>query len=274
MLVDVIICVLVGPVNLRASKRRAIIGCGNRSFTGRRDFGVDDLETNLVFGRRRGSDGICILGPTVSGRAILENFRANGREVDCFVDPEGKFRKDAWAGLPVVSLGEEDDLSELRQRGLREFAIVSGAASSRSRLFAACCDAGLKPVTLIHPTATVMSDVELGDGVIIGARALVGVKAVIGANCTVGMGSIVNHECSLDDHTTIGARVTLGMQAHIGERTFLGDGVTVLPARRIGQGVVVVSGSVITQDIPADSIVAGVPAKLIRRKRSAVGTEP
>ena len=57
------------------------------------------MRLKKLFPGRRGHGGICILGPTPSGRMILENFRANGREVDCFVDPQGKFRGDSWAGL-------------------------------------------------------------------------------------------------------------------------------------------------------------------------------
>jgi len=223
--------------------------------------------------RRRQSDGVFILGPTGSGRAILENFRANGREVDCFVDPQGKFRGDSWAGLPVVKLDGEEELPELRRLGLEEFAIVSGAPASRRRLLLACAAAGLRPVTLVHPTAVVMADARLGEGCVIGARALVGPATVLEENCLVGMGSIVDHTCALAAHVIVGAGVRVGHEGRIEEGAFLGDGVTTLPGRRIGAGAVIVSGSVITQDVPADSVAAGVPARLIRRKRTVVGTE-
>ncbi len=218
--------------------------------------------------RRRGSGGICILGPTASGRVILENFRANGREVDCFVDPQGKFQGDSWAGLPVVKLGGQRELPSLKRMGIHEFAIVSGAAASRKRLFEACLHAGLKPVVLTHPTATVLEHARVGQGCVIGARALIGVGAALGDNCLVGMGALLDRDCRVGRHAAVGAGANLGAEVSLDECCFLGDGVVILAGRVIGRGAIVVSGSVVTQDIPPECIAAGVPARLIRRRDS------
>jgi len=200
---------------------------------------------------------------------ILENFRANGREVDCFVDPQGKFRGESWAGLPVVKLAGQEKLPELKRLGIREFAIVSGATASRSRLFSACLEAGLEPVALTHPTATVLENVRMGQGCVVGARALLGVGAVLEDNCLIGMGSMLDHDCVIGRHATVGAGATLGAETILEERAFVGDGVTTLAGRRVGCGAVVISGSVVTQDIPAECIAAGVPARLIRRRNES-----
>ena len=231
------------------------------------------METTPRPERRRGSGGICILGPTGSGQVMLENFRANGREVDCFVDPQGKFRGNSWAGLPVAKLKSDGDLPTLKRAGIREFAISSGATASRARLFESCLRAGLKPATSVHPTATVLGGAKIGRGCVIGARALIGAGVVLEENCLVGMGSLLDRNCLVRFHSAIGAGSVLGAQTILEERTFIGDAVTTLPGRRVGKDAVVISGSVITQDIPPESIVAGVPARLIRRKREPLGTD-
>ena len=51
----------------------------------------------------------------------------------------------------------------------------------------------------------------------------------------------------------------------IEDNVWLGAGAIVLPGVRIGQNAVIGSGAVVTRDVPESDIVAGVPAKSIRK---------
>ncbi|MCM1331616.1 MAG: galactoside O-acetyltransferase [Bacteroides sp.] len=52
---------------------------------------------------------------------------------------------------------------------------------------------------------------------------------------------------------------------HIGRRAWIGAGVTILPGVTVGDNAVVGAGSVVTHDVEPNTVVAGNPARLIRR---------
>ena len=85
---------------------------------------------------------------------------------------------------------------------------------------------------------------------------------------TIGDGTLIGHGCTL---TTLGHAMDPDRRANmhpapivIGRKVWLGAGVTVVPGVTIGDGAVVGAGAVGTKDVPADAVVAGVPARLIR----------
>jgi len=55
---------------------------------------------------------------------------------------------------------------------------------------------------------------------------------------------------------------------HIGHDVWIGHGAVVLPGRSIGTGAVVAAGAIVTKNVPAYTIVAGNPARLIKRRFS------
>ena len=82
----------------------------------------------------------------------------------------------------------------------------------------------------------------------------------IGENCIVApKAMILAHDASLFIHTGK-YRVE---PVRIGNRVFIGYGAIVMPGVTIGDGAVIGAGAVVTRDIPADTVAAGVPARIL-----------
>lgn len=114
------------------------------------------------------------------------------------------------------------------------------------------------------------SQIEIGagsriHGTCIHARSSVriGSRCLIAANCQI-MDSH-GHDISFDD---VEGRLRTQGQAEpvtIEDAAWLGVGCVVLPGVTIGRGTIVAAGSVVTKDLPAMCLAAGIPAQVIRQ---------
>ncbi|KAF4556064.1 Acetyltransferase-like protein 5 [Elsinoe fawcettii] len=106
-------------------------------------------------------------------------------------------------------------------------------------------------------------------------------NVVIGADCkfqdagriVIGRSSIIGDDVRLiTTHHPVYSPARDGLMSlafaqpiTVGERCFVGIGATILPGCKIGDGSIVGAGSVITKDVPEHCVVAGNPARIIKR---------
>lgn len=107
-------------------------------------------------------------------------------------------------------------------------------------------------------------NLTLGKGVFVN----IGCRFQDTGGITIGEGSLIGHGSTL---TTLNHSLDPDRRADmepapivIGRRVWLGAAVTVVPGVTIGDGAIVGAGAVVTKDVPAHTVVAGVPAKVIR----------
>ncbi|MGY3213738.1 acyltransferase [Mucilaginibacter sp. HD30] len=117
---------------------------------------------------------------------------------------------------------------------------------------------------------------QKGTGITIGDRTGIGARAFIAGQGGVTIGSDVitgpNIQIFSENHNFNDASLTIKEQGVtrqptvIGNNCWLGGGITVLAGVTIGDGCVIAAGSVVTKSVPSNSIVAGVPAKVIKTR--------
>jgi len=110
-----------------------------------------------------------------------------------------------------------------------------------------------------------------------------------GENINIGENVFVNHACTfmdrggitLEDYVLIGPKVNLITTNHplnplerratisypivIKRNAWIGAAATIMPGVTIGENSVVAAGAVVTKDVPDNTIVGGVPAKIIKK---------
>ena len=143
-----------------------------------------------------------------------------------------------------------------------EFTSLSAVRAQLEELFARPLPDG---VGLFPPFSTDCGlNTHLGEGVFINAGCrfqdqggiTIGDRALIGHNCVI---ATLNHDMDPAKRANL-----LPAPVRIGADAWLGASVTVCPGVTIGDGAVVAAGAVVTKDVPARTVVGGVPAKVIR----------
>ena len=106
----------------------------------------------------------------------------------------------------------------------------------------------------------------------------------------LGKNVFINHACSfldlggivIEDDVQIGPRVNITSENHplgpadrkalvlkpviIKRNAWIGAGATILPGVTIGENAVVAAGAVVSRDVPANTVVAGIPAKVVKEQ--------
>ena len=124
----------------------------------------------------------------------------------------------------------------------------------------------------IAPTATIIGNVKVGDGVGIWFGATVrgdGELIVIGPNSNLQENVVVHTDPGFP--ATIGAGCTIGHRAilhgcTLGDNVLIGMGAIVLNGARIGDNALIGAGALVPEgkEIPAGSLVLGMPGKVVR----------
>lgn len=96
----------------------------------------------------------------------------------------------------------------------------------------------------------------------------VGLTIMCAKEVTIGNGVRIGRNVSIRDwngpHVIINDSFVNHAPVHIGDHVWLCSGCTIMPGVTIGEGTVIAANSTVTKDVPAHSLVAGSPAKVIK----------
>jgi len=195
---------------------------------------------------------LIIIGASGHGRVVADIAVLNGYKDIVFLDDDENAKE--CAGWPVI--GKSDEAPD------GEVFVAVGNAETRKRLMELYEDRE-QPI-LIHPSAVVAKDVEIGKGSVVMAGVVINPGAKIGRGVIVNTCSSVDHDCVVDDYCHVAVGAHLSGTVVVGSQTWIGTGATISNNVNICGGCIIGAGAVVVKDINNTGTYVGVPVKKVK----------
>ncbi|OLV15841.1 acetyltransferase [Deinococcus marmoris] len=194
---------------------------------------------------------------------IIEDLQARGDALNFlgFLDGNANLHNTQVHGFPV--LGGVEWLN-----GRTDVLVGMGVGNPKAKrkMMGQIAELGARCATLVHPLAWVGNRVDLGEGSIVCAGAMITTDirldrgVIININCTVG------HDTTLHDYVTVAPGATISGNVVVGEGTDLGTNSAIIQGVTVGEWVILGAGAVVSKDLPANVTAVGIPAKVIKER--------
>ena len=126
----------------------------------------------------------------------------------------------------------------------------------------------------IEPGALIREHVTIGKSAVIMMGAVINIGAVIGEGTMIDMGAVLGGRATVGNNCHVGAGAVLAgviepasaTPVIVEDDVLIGANAVVIEGVHIGKGAVVAAGAVVIEDVPANAVVAGCPARVIKMK--------
>ena len=208
-----------------------------------------------------------IIGAGTYSEVYLAFLQEAGVEIVGFLDDDVKYEGKSVQGVPV--LGTTALLPDLKKKYDVE-AIYCPIGNNKIRVgfLERARNLGYKTPNFIHHTVVIGPHVKIADkGVYVLQATQIMPFVTIDKDVMISAGSNIIHHSHLSQGTFISNGVNFGAFVVAEKYAYIGMGSTVMTGVKVvGEDSLVGAGAVVVKDVPAFTIVAGVPARVLRKK--------
>ena len=206
------------------------------------------------------SKPLIIYGAGKGAITLFEAIQAGSNfDIVCFVDDD-KLHEKSLLDLPVF---QSSELNKLKNKGIKLIACEIMNGKTRLRIKNSIEKLGFELINVIHSNAHISNSVIMGKGNYVKSSATIETNTTIGNCCIIDNGSVIAHDNQIGNGCHIAPGASLGSSISIGDFTVIGIGSCISTNVTIGKNCIISVGSSVTKNVPDNSIVEGVPGKIV-----------
>lgn len=201
---------------------------------------------------------LLIIGASGHGKVVADiALKMNRWESIAFLDNNKSIKSSM--GLEVIGTSGEF------YKYIEGYQIFVGVGDNvtRQKIQEKLVEAKANIPVLIHPTAIIGGEVNIGIGTAVMAGAIVNCSTNIGSGCIINTGSTIDHDNIIGDFVHISPGAHLAGTVNVAEGCWLGIGSIVSNNVNIAKGCRVGAGALVINDINEPGVYVGVPVRRI-----------
>lgn len=209
---------------------------------------------------------ICIIGAGGYGREVLccliDSMAKTAfkiEEIACFMVSDELFKESKIMGVDVIPLSEFDPT-------LYDVVVAIGDPSSRKKVVNNL-PASTTYTSIIHPNAVISKWVEIGEGSIITAGAILTCNIKIGKHAHLNLQTTIGHDSMMGDYFTTAPAANISGNCNFGDCVYLGTNSAVRQGVRICDNVTIGMGGIVVKNIVEEGVYIGNPLKKLEKKQ-------
>lgn len=169
--------------------------------------------------------------------------------------------------LPIVAFEDVQDIYP-PEDGYEVFVAISFSELNRlrTRLYQEAKAKGYKMASFVSPWAFVWDNVEMGEHCFIFEDNRIQPFCRIGDNVVMWSGNHIGHHTIIGNNCFISSEAVISGGCEIGDNSFIGVNATIQHGIKIGRDCIIGASALVKRDVPANTVMAGHPARLLAKR--------